>query len=115
MSKVEDLEKEFPELFKHSCWVECGDGWAGILHQLCVDLTELNKKLPEEEKIWFSQIKEKWGVLRIYIYGWCEKANSLINAAEKLSGQICEKCGEPGKQSADTYWVKTLCSNCKQA
>jgi hypothetical protein len=115
MTKLEELQGEFPKLFKHSCWVECGEGWVGIIRQLCVDLEKLNTTLPKGEQIWFAQIKEKWGLLRVYVHGCCEKANSLVNTAERLSGQICENCGEPGKPSEGNYWVKTLCSKCGES
>lgn len=61
--------------------------------------------IPEVE---FVQIKEKFGSLRIYIYGGDEYIEGVIDMAEDMSYMTCEKCGNPGTPSK-TGWIKVLC------
>ncbi|UYQ73457.1 hypothetical protein OF122_06795 [Pelagibacterium flavum] len=57
------------------------------------------------------QVKEKYGTLRIYYEAEPDVVDGLdriIEAAEHLSGHICEKCGAPGELRPGGY-VRTLC------
>tara|TARA_R100000365_G_C2747358_1_gene77193 strand:- start:5011 stop:5592 length:582 start_codon:yes stop_codon:yes gene_type:complete len=57
------------------------------------------------------QVKEKYGTLRLYYEAEPDVADRLdriVEAAEHLSGHICEKCGAPGEIRPGGY-VLTLC------
>lgn len=57
------------------------------------------------------QVKEKYGTLRLYYEAEPDVADSLdriVEAAEHLSGHICEKCGAPGELRPGGY-VRTFC------
>lgn len=57
------------------------------------------------------QVKEKYGTLRLYYEAEPDVADRLdriLEAAEHLSGHICEKCGAPGEIRPGGY-VLTLC------
>ena len=48
---------------------ECGDGWYGLIHELCQSITDRYVKeeiLPENIDLIPIQIKEKFGILRYY-------------------------------------------------
>lgn len=48
---------------------ECGDGWYGLIHELCQSITDRYVKeeiLPENIDLLPIQIKEKFGILRYY-------------------------------------------------
>lgn len=56
------------------------------------------------------QVKEKFGTLRFYTTGCDDRAMTLIEFAEELSGKTCEVCGAPG-QLRGGGWVKSLCDH----
>jgi hypothetical protein len=82
----------------------------------------------------FTQIKEKFGTLRVYhdVYNlytpeevedvdtevlktayerYCGYVNGVLSFAEQLSEHTCEKDGKPGKLNTKGWW-KTLCADC---
>jgi len=122
----EEIFKEFPTLFPNGRNVDprksllnyglCIDvGWKDLLVKLCKDIL----KTENGDKVWFVQIKEKFGGLRAYIEGRVTRdIFNLTTEAEKESFNICEKCGEKGKLRQDNeskknpkrlFWIKTLC------
>lgn len=122
--------------------LECGDGWFELIDLLCHQLMQPKKQAEhtlevaqkldhsqrgywtperlEEQKAklaaivvpQFSQIKEKFGTLRIYMDHADETAYALVDFAEDLSGKICEECGNKGKNAPRPSWWKTLCEEC---
>lgn len=78
----------------------------------------LESKDEKDEREWqveAVQVKEKYGGLRFYISGGDDIIHGMIDLAEKMSYQICEKCGsrENVKQTKGG-WISTLCSKCKK-
>lgn len=159
------LFEKYPVLFRdrnkpvtESCMAfgcEFSDGWYKLLDELCeyitrlsnrTDLLKLNKEYHTEENrgfiylkrptISFTQVKEKFGMMRIYWSGngvenWeeiCAKVHqddrehavnkyydevqNAIDYVEFLSSKVCESCGQPGKLS-NKGWMKVRCENCK--
>ncbi|MDP3792932.1 MAG: hypothetical protein Q8Q89_04375 [bacterium] len=92
---------------------ECGDGWFGLIKELCEKLRVLNLK-----DFRVLQVKEKFGGLRFYVncveLEKAEEAYRLIDEAESKSLTVCEECGKPGKPNK-IGWIKTLCDNCRKA
>jgi len=89
--------------------IECDSGWFDVIYDTMVKLKELNFEGP------FSQIKEKYGVLNIYVAGGALDLQwKAIEAAEEKSETICEYCGKEGKLMGD-FWLMTLCDDCKNA
>lgn len=116
---------------------DCSDGWYDVLYGLCSEITETYKKYNKPVDIVVDQIKEKYGTLRFYYH--IEGRNAGINAIdlpgaslrlssdsgdiyrevsgivakwEKKSGEVCEKCGNPGVLREDLSWILTLCDDC---
>lgn len=111
------LCREFPTLFKdrHAdmratcmCWgFACGDGWFNLIHQLCKDIVAI---APDTVA---TQVKEKFGGLRFYIFSAPEEVHDLIGRARVASLKICEQCGQPGKPN-EQGWIRTLCDECRK-
>jgi len=90
---------------------ECNDGWYHILDSLLDTIHKYckynNVKYPE-----FSQVKEKYGLLNINIYGGDELIRGMIWNTEHLSGNVCEICGSMKNVGQTEGWVYTLCEDC---
>ena len=89
---------------------ECGPGWADLLD---ATFTWLHEIAPDSE--WSpSQIKEKYASLRFYWHGDLPVlGDEIIEAAEHLSGHLCEICGAPGKLREQHGWWSTRCTDHK--
>ena len=96
---------------------ECGDGWFMILDTLMNTIeSHLNPEnsWPRKERIPFEiiQIKEKFGGLRFYYNGGDEEVRGMVNLAENMSYNICERCGSTKNVTQTTGWIYTLCEDC---
>ena len=76
-----------------------GKGWSTLLD-------EVYDRLPEDAIV--SDVKEKYGSLRIYVDGVSMEILDFIYDIEERSLKICEICGAAGKPNL-TGWIKTLC------
>lgn len=106
--------------------IECGDGWFDILSSLCFLIAQHERNIEGNNKyrktqnlepvsyepVQFTQIKEKFGGLRIYTYGGDEYVQGSKSMAESWSYHTCENCGEKG-QPNKTGWIITSCNKCK--
>jgi hypothetical protein len=125
----EELVKKYPILLE-TCWPTIGEGWKDLLDGLLSDLREYVKKEVEIGKVlvkWgeepdhdnyivqirITQIKEKFGSLRVYINSANPDAQDIIWKAEEKSAEICELCGDcDSAKIRGGGWLKTLCDQC---
>jgi len=127
-TKKVNLYAKYPTLFRHAgnsalpiyFGIETGDGWYKIVCDMCRKLAKLSPH------IYISQIKEKFGTLRVYIGSDYPitvrselinkqhmRADAIIDAAERASSRTCETCGAPAKLiETDGKWLLTLCADC---
>ena len=75
------------------------NGWHALID-------EIYDKKPDWVEI--SDVKEKWGRLRIYSTGDEAWLDYLIEIEER-SATICERCGSPAKSRVLRGWIYTLC------
>ncbi|WP_342623672.1 antitoxin Xre/MbcA/ParS toxin-binding domain-containing protein [Pseudomonas alkylphenolica] len=86
---------------------ECMDGWADLIEgslrliQRCAELEESDVKI--------TQVKEKFGLLRIYQSGGGENVCQILDICELTSGCLCELCGKAGKLIMLDGWMLTRC------
>lgn len=87
-------------------------GWRGILETLHGELLAV---CPDYQ---VSQVKEKFGGLRVYLNAVVvddsaqfNAVHALVRLAEERSYRTCEWCGEPGEERGGG-WIKTLCDGC---
>lgn len=110
----QSLYAQYPRLFRHReskgspmCFgCECGEGWLEIIKAVC-RLIDGRDSDPA-----FTQIKEKWGTLRIYHDSADDPfVDGVIRMAEEMSSHTCERCGHPGRGRGGG-WLVTLCDSC---
>ena len=89
-------------------YFECADGWYELLDGLCAEIMQFcikyNKKPPVA-----SQIKEKFGSLRFYVWSASSEIYDIITKYELESQYVCEWCGERGKIRKIRGWYTCLC------
>jgi len=126
------LQKDLPMTQTAMCWgISCGDGWFDILRDACLkieshfdnlksnganvlEITVENTDVEGEDIIWypqFTQVKEKFGSLRVYYVGGDDEVFSIVDALEDLSSETCELCGNKGRES-EGYWISVRCEDC---
>ncbi len=84
-----------------------GPGWAGLIHE-AYDLIDLSRPFG----VSVTQVKEKYGTLRIYI---SSASTIFFDALEEIcdkSAITCEDCGNPGYTRWHLGWVRTICDRC---
>lgn len=112
-------EKKDLEVNYYKEWDGCG--WEGIWKDYLEKLFELyDNKWSEETKkhFQFTEIKEKYGQLRIYT-SFTDTEENLENKAEMLSEWTCIKCGKQPRDSRGRHiiwrsygWVGNYCRDC---
>lgn len=124
------LFQKFPELFQAKDWditqsnmpfgIETGDGWYSIIETACekiqAERNRMKQEHPEEDLEGcgvFSQIKEKYGTLRMYTYTGTDAIFNACDQAETESETTCEQCGASGLLRGQ-YWFYTACNNCHE-
>lgn len=116
----EKIINDFPKLFEtgRKFYFETGDGWYDLIYTACKELQEWSDA--NTTQIILLQVKEKFGAIRIYynvatsLLIDLAEMTAIIEKAEKLSTQTCEKCGSMENVERTNFgWVKYLCSECR--
>lgn len=114
------IQKNLPKSETCMCWgIETGPGWYDLIDETCAKIIKIDK----DKEVQFTQIKEKFGGLRIYFNIYPSNKNieynklfrnvlDIINKSEIRSFSICENCGKPGKRVSINNWLLTLCKTC---
>lgn len=89
--------------------LEIGKGWFPLVKPIIDRVQDLNENGSDVKIL---QIKEKWGVLRIYLLSAPEELLKQAHDAEEKSTRICEECGGPATQTEVNGWIYTRCSDC---
>ncbi|KAK0463298.1 hypothetical protein IW261DRAFT_1427853 [Armillaria novae-zelandiae] len=110
--KIPEWQTEFmtkyPSLFTDSemqKWgLECGRGWEGLIRGICNELKGKN--------VAFTQIKEKYSKLRIYMSKADQETRRYLEGMEEISGKVCENCGRTGNMAVSNGWLFATCEEC---
>lgn len=111
ISLQENLQSKYPIL--RDVYIGCGDGWFWLLDFTFKCITNHYKwtSKHKEYPLRVAQVKEKFGQLNIYFDCADDYIYGVSDFAEKISGKICEVCGELGKIRNKGTWLKTLCDS----
>ncbi len=109
------LIDSFKPLLGDDFYFECDDGWYYLIHNMLTELSELNNS-----SIKVSQIKNKFGALRVYVdpldnsnfdYFIDDEVYSIISKFENDSRHTCELCGLIGNIKNCNGWLRCTCDN----
>lgn len=78
--------------------------------QFCKDLKKQLKKEGRLYSFRITQLKEKWGLLRMYHNG-SNEIDAIVDKYEELSEKVCIRCGKPATK-ATTGWISYYCDSC---
>jgi hypothetical protein len=59
-----------------------------------------------------TQVKEKYGTLRVYYHENDDRMEEVVSLMEKYSAYMCENCGDHGTTVTLHGWASTLCDRC---
>ena len=98
------------------CWgFACGDGWFDLIDGLCAKIASAVDagEMPPVKAV---QVKEKMGVLCVYLSGGNNETTRLRFDVMRASETVCEECGAtPAKMSALGGVYRTRCPACYSA
>lgn len=107
--------EEYNEII--DCEITCDSGWFSLIKEVCDHIKTENPGFK------IVQIKEKFGLLRIYTEprynnkptqdAW-NRLSKVVRWAEHKSAFMCEICGNVGKIDHSRGWIKTHCSYCAE-
>ncbi len=89
----------------------CWEGWYPIINDMLTAMLYNHNHLDYGDAPKVVQIKEKFGVLRVYTDPYDPYTQGIIDMAVQFSEHTCEKCGQIGEYRGDMMWKKTLCDN----
>ena len=93
---------------------ECGKGWWPMIEKVVSAIDSYNAAHPDS-LVEVTQIKQKFGGLRIYHHNAPEDIRLLIDEAIKASWHTCEKCGSiTGATTNLEGYRLTLCPDCRK-
>jgi hypothetical protein len=123
--------RQFPKRQEHDLGTySWPDGWTDIVTEVCERVDR------ESIGITWSQIKEKFGRLRMYYAGMSPRVDVMLDGGSVLttavdprdahselsawlrqyelrSGATCCRCGEPGVQMMFGSWQLPICQRCE--
>ena len=83
-----------------------GAGWHGLVDELF--------DLAEKEDFTVTDVKEKFGTLRIYADSLSEEDDKVLADLERRSCTMCECCGAPSNLQSHHGWLKNICKPCME-
>jgi len=102
-----NLIKSFKDLFVEDSLIDVSDGWYIMVLNVLNIISSHNNIKNSEIKV--LSIKSKFGRLRIYLSEYDDYLDGVLDAFEKQSFYICERCGNQVLSSG----FGTLCLKCK--
>jgi len=86
---------------------ECGNGWFDIINAALTAI--YNKNSTDNRAVYVTQVKEKFGLLRIYCVNGDEYTNAVADISELISELTCEICGNAGIIHTTKGWNQVRC------
>lgn len=99
MQRNKQLLEQFHSLFNEESRIETPGGWATVVTEM---LTALQQEQANTPAIRISQVKQKWGDLRVYGDNLSECAAQIIRDARRKAEAICDACGSQGTPTSDS-------------
>jgi hypothetical protein len=93
---------------------ECGDGWFRLICDMLDEMEAAHKKNGLEVKVTVGQIKEKFGILRVYLDSDLDEVYKIVGKYQEKSKEVCYDCGKRGIPRKLSGWQTTMCKSCEE-
>lgn len=104
-------------VIKYDEWeYSVGKGWMPLVKEAIDLVNKFNKDHPNNEfPISIFDVKEKWGILQIYLNFYDKNLLEQIIRISLRSRYICEECGAKENVTTESNfgYIKTLCKKCR--
>lgn len=111
-----NLHVNYPPERKVPFEFQCHDGWFNLIWEMSQRI-ELEINRMEKEGCLktpsVTQVKEKFGLLRVYMTSYPESVDRAIKEAVERSKVTCEVCGKLGMLCDERKWQFTRCDEHK--
>lgn len=112
MNKLEDMMQKYSHIRRNHSFkqfgFEVGSGWCDIIEPVIALIDSYNKANPDDMII-IEQVKEKWGLPRIYLNFYTKDIEHAIGYCEMLAETTCMQCGDPGDLRSKNSWLSVKC------
>lgn len=112
--RIAPLKAKYPRVFSHLEFWETLDGWNDLIITMSYLIESyIESLLPEELKdhVYYSQVKQKFGYLKVHMSHYVPQIQGIISMAEAMSCYMCEVCGAAANQRNVRGWITTLCDS----
>lgn len=92
---------------------ELPDGWLRLFLMYCKELKPHLVNSNYLDKFMFTDVKEKYGTLRLNNYGEPKSARWLTVKYERFSEYVCCLCGKLATKQTEGY-IMSLCDSCSE-
>lgn len=75
-------------------------------------MKELGEAVKDQKNFQILEIKEKYGMHRVYTGGTTKEAQEIIDKYEFISQGICCQCGKPDVPMVGGGWISPECFDC---
>jgi hypothetical protein len=107
---LDKLERDFGYMLTHTSGYVC-PGWEQLIRDMLTEIASNSDKRSAPE---FTQIKEKFGTLRVYGYNINDDEQEILDKYERLSAKTCEVCGAEGHLREKSGWQYVACEEHKK-
>lgn len=102
---LDNIEHEYGYMLQTSAYV-C-PGWMILIQNM---LREIDARHDgKDDHPIFTDIKEKFGTLRVYGYNIDDTDQAIIDRYAALSAETCMTCGAPGQMREKSRWLYVAC------
>lgn len=106
-------DPEYDYSYLAGMW-EIPEGWHRLFLLYCKHIHPHLERANMLDKYTFTQVKEKYGTLRIYDSGYPKSAYYLADLFESFSKYVCPICGRYPTKYETAGWVTYLCEECAE-
>lgn len=100
-----------PKRYDYS-WINWGCIYGWDIAYGDMYMKELGEAVKDQKNFQILEIKEKFGMQRVYTGGTTKEANEIIDKYEFISQGICCQCGKPDVPMIGTSWISPECFDC---
>ena len=112
------LYKRFPSVLSGPIYPEVADGWTSLVEDFLDEMEQASRSF-KEGAILVTDIKEKFGAMRIYVEYHLRDEDivdleKIVSKYEKLSARTCSYCGDEDHKMHERrgYWDVIICEEC---